>query len=205
MRLAAWRRGLGDTVEVRRADNPRFIEPRLDDPAWDQVYASAIFLRTRAAAERVKVIYPGAVIGGTGYDMALTVEDLGCPADQAPDYTDYPAWSQSLGFTQRGCRLRCDFCVVPKKEGAVREVATVWDIWRGEGHPRNLILLDNDFFGQPRWADRIAEILSTTQIYLTVSSGPQDAAAASLPSFILRRDSETPPLPIVESTEASHS
>lgn len=34
------------------------------------------------------------------------------------------------------------------------------DIWRGEGHPKTLHLLDNDFFGQPEseWRDRIAEI-----------------------------------------------
>lgn len=35
---------------------------------------------------------------------------------------------------------------------------TVASIWRGEGHPRKLHLLDNDFFGQPEWRERIREI-----------------------------------------------
>jgi hypothetical protein len=48
--------------------------------------------------------------------------------------------------------------VVPKKEGVVRSVASISDIWRGPGHPRKLHLLDNDFFGQPAWRARMQEI-----------------------------------------------
>ena len=33
------------------------------------------------------------------------------------DYSIYPKFDGSIGFTQRGCRLKCGFCVVPKKEG----------------------------------------------------------------------------------------
>jgi hypothetical protein len=51
MRLAAHHRDRGDTVELRRADNPRLIGPRLGDPAWDRVYGSLIFERTRPHAE----------------------------------------------------------------------------------------------------------------------------------------------------------
>jgi hypothetical protein len=32
------------------------------------------------------------------------------------------------------------------------------EIWRGGPWPRELVLLDNDFFGQPEWEKRIAEI-----------------------------------------------
>lgn len=35
---------------------------------------------------------------------------------------------------------------------------TIYDIWRGDPHPRKLHILDNDFFGQPEWRDRIEEI-----------------------------------------------
>jgi len=47
---------------------------------------------------------------------------------------------------------------VPQKEGAISEEQTIADIWRGEPWPKELLLLDNDFFGQPRWRDRIREI-----------------------------------------------
>ena len=56
-------------------------------------------------------------------------------ADEGPvDYTDYPKWKPSLGFSQRGCRLKCPFCVVPKKEGAISAGRSINDIWRGV-HP----------------------------------------------------------------------
>jgi hypothetical protein len=41
---------------------------------------------------------------------------------------------------------------------AVREEQTIADIWRGEPWPKEILLLDNDFFGQPRWRERIAEL-----------------------------------------------
>ena len=40
----------------------------------------------------------------------------------------------------------------------MREEQTIADIWRGDPWPRHLHLLDNDFFGQPRWQERIREI-----------------------------------------------
>lgn len=156
MRVAGHHRALGDYVELRRAGNMASVEVGLFDARWDTVYASAIFERSRPLAERVRAIYPGAVLGGTGWDIARTLDDVGITA--APDYSIYPDEARSIGFTQRGCRLRCSFCVVPRKEGAVRQEATIADIWRGEPWPRTLLLLDNDFFGQPAWRARVDEL-----------------------------------------------
>jgi hypothetical protein len=50
------------------------------------------------------------------------------------------------------------FCVVPNKEGFARAVNTIADIWRGDPWPKKIHLLDNDFFGNPKWRDRIREI-----------------------------------------------
>jgi hypothetical protein len=155
MRIAAHHRERGDQVELRVAGNMPAIERRLwDEP--DAVYASAIFTRTRPIAERLLQIWPRAIIGGTGWDLG-TLEQQGITT-KVTDYSIYPTFQQSLGFTQRGCRLSCEFCIVPKKEGKVKPEATIAEIWRGEPWPRELLLLDNDFFGQPRWRDRIAEI-----------------------------------------------
>ena len=158
MRIAAYHRAQGDPVELRRAGNERAIEPRLTDRPPDRVYASAIFTRTRVLAERVSTVYPGAVLGGTGIDPTVSLESVGIDPDGPVDYGDYPGWRSSIGFTQRGCRPRCGFCVVPAKEGAVRPVRTVGEIWRGEPWPRELLLLDNDFFGQSGWRDRLREV-----------------------------------------------
>lgn len=156
MRISSHHKAMGDEVELRRAQNITAVEREFWDH-HDLVYASLIFEKTRPIAERVKDIYPNAVIGGTGWDLSLTLEQIGIETKKQ-DFSIYPNWLQSIGFTQRGCRLKCPFCVVPRKEGAVTEENTINELWRGDPYPRELILLDNDFFGQPNWQKRIEEI-----------------------------------------------
>lgn len=156
MRIAAHHKARGDKVDLRLWYKPAAVRRDLFNE-WDMVYASLIFERTRPVAMRLRELFPDAVIGGTGWDRRARVEDHGIATDSL-DYGLYPAFRSSMGFTQRGCRLNCSFCVVPEKEGKVQPVATIQDIWRGEPWPRELLLLDNDFFGQDCWRERIAEI-----------------------------------------------
>jgi hypothetical protein len=155
MSLSAWHQSQGHEVVFTRS-----TERRLDDGHFDRVYASAIFRFSAPKIQRMRQEWPEAIIAGTGTDNPVTVEELIGGDPPPPDYSLYPEYAPSLGFTQRGCRLKCGFCVVPKKEGANRAAATIADIYRGEPHPRTLHLLDNDLFGQPRaeWEARIAEI-----------------------------------------------
>lgn len=157
MRMAAHYRGLGHTFDLRKAGNVRAVEPRLDDPKWDLVVASTIFEWTRPVAEHVRAIYPGAVVGGTGWRVESSLSELGIE-DGPLDYNDYPERRWSIGFATRGCRLKCGFCVVPRKEGKIQPVATIEQIWRGDPWPREVVLLDNDLFGNPRWAALIDEM-----------------------------------------------
>lgn len=154
MRIAAHHRDLGDEIVIRHGTA---FEIGLFDREPDLVYASCIFTKSAGTIMRLRSIWPDAIIGGTGIDPTRTVEHFGI-AGTALDYSIYPREQRSIGFTQRGCRLRCSFCVVPKKEGAIRPTATIHDIWRGAPWPRELLLLDNDFFGQPDWRERIQEI-----------------------------------------------
>lgn len=154
MRIAAHHRALGDSIEIRHG---AAFETGLWDQEPDKVYASSIFLKSKPLVERLLHVFPDAIIGGTGWDIGKTLESIGIDTAEV-DYSIYPRFRQSIGFTQRGCRLRCSFCVVPQKEGAMRPEATIYDIWRGDPWPRELLLLDNDFFGQANWRDRIAEI-----------------------------------------------
>lgn len=153
MRIAAHHRALGDNVSFRWTGSPR--RELWDAPA--KVYASAIFEKTRPAVEQLKREFPDAVVGGTGVDVASTLEAVGITTIRQ-DYSLYPEWRQSIGFTQRGCRLKCSFCVVPRKEGKIRGEQTIAELWRGDPWPKHLILLDNDFFGQPEWRERLNEI-----------------------------------------------
>jgi hypothetical protein len=155
MQIASWHKARGDAVTFSRETSHDMFEP-----TYDHVYGSAIFKFSADKIARLRTTYPHAIIGGTGSDSTQTVEDVIGEDWRGRDYSIYPTYIASLGFTQRGCRLSCKFCVVPGKEGKARSVATIADIWRGDGHPKKLHLLDNDFFGQPedQWRARIAEI-----------------------------------------------
>lgn len=153
MKLAHWHRAKGDEVVLTRR-----LERDLFEPAYDVVYGSAIFKFSQDRLMRFQHQWPGAIVGGTGTTYAHTVDDLIGDEYEHYDYADHPEVDYSMGFTQRGCRLRCKFCAVPEKEGKARSANTIADIWRGAPWPKKLHLLDNDFFGNPEWRDRVAEI-----------------------------------------------
>lgn len=132
----------------------------LFEPEYDAVFGSAIFSTTEKKLAAFRSAFPTAIVGGTGTGSNATVEELlGVDSYEYYDYNIYPDFPHSIGFTQRGCRLRCKFCVVPMKEGKVKEINTLADLWRGPGHPKNILLLDNDFFGQPRWKELCEEAI----------------------------------------------
>jgi hypothetical protein len=152
MKLAHYHQSKGDEVHLYRS-----VERDLFEPEWDIVYGSAIFKFSQVRLMRFMRQFPNAIVGGTGTHSAQTVEEL-IGDYEYYDYSIYPEVDYSIGFTQRGCRLKCKFCVVPTKEGKNRPAGSIWNIYRGEPHPRKLHLLDNDLFGNPEWRDRIKEI-----------------------------------------------
>jgi len=141
MKLAHWHRSQGHIVTLIRR------RPRdLFDPSYDKVYASSIFSESEKFFPQIKRDWPNAIFGGTGTTNNQTVESfIGTPYEFY-DYQDYPEFKESIGFTKRGCRLSCSFCVVPQKEGKPYFVNSINNIWRGAPYPRKLHLLDNDFF-----------------------------------------------------------
>ena len=156
MRLSSYYKENNDDVYFTRHITPELFE----NPYYDKVFASSIFGFSRDRIERLKIQYPNAIIGGTGTDNWTTKIEDHIGDYFKYDYSIYPDFEHSIGFTQRGCRLKCKFCVVPTKEGKNRSTSSIYDIWRGDGHPKKIHLLDNDFFGQPeeQWKERIKEI-----------------------------------------------
>jgi len=157
MRLAAHHRDRLDRVEFRRTPTAEAVEPEFGD-TFDRIYASTIFKRSVPIVEALLAARPDAIVGGTGWNLTTKLEDYGVQTAGPLDYSLYPLFKRSIGFSQRGCRLRCEFCVVPEKEGRPRDEHTIAEIWRGEPYPRELLLLDNDFFGAPGWRRRVEEI-----------------------------------------------
>ena len=113
MKLAAFHKARGDDVHFSRSP---YRSPT--EPAYDRVCGSAIFSFSGKRVERFKAEFPDALVGGT-HDPTntVTVEDI-VGDHQGLDYSLWPDFTASLGFTQRGCRLKCGFCLVPHRQDA---------------------------------------------------------------------------------------
>ena len=170
MKLAAWHRRAGDNVFLTS-----FLRdlPFVDTP--DKVYSSSIFEFSGERRKRFSDLFPNAVTGGDGYrpiwnDLKVVGRNLGSnlrevirdenPDTIVPDYSDYPRFTASIGYSQRGCRLDCGFCRMKTREGEAKKVLSLLDIWRGDPWPKHIVLLDNDFFGQQEWAAQLDEAIS---------------------------------------------
>lgn len=129
MKLSRYHKERGDEVE--------FANPLFGD--YDILYRSKVFTFTpddmniyHAHEERR---------GGTGYGI---FENLPEEIDMLqPDYSFFGIDDVAYGFTTRGCCNRCEWCVVPRKEGQIHAYMNIEDIAAGN-NTRNLILMDNN-------------------------------------------------------------
>lgn len=152
MRLSTYYKSLGADVHFTRV--VRAPTKRKSPPHFDRVYASSLFKFSSKKIERLKMSYPDAIIGGTGAERQSRLI-----IPEVYDYSLYPEFEDSIGFSQRGCRLKCVFCMVPETEGPMKNNMTINEIWRGGKHPKRIVLLDNDFFGQEFWREKSNEII----------------------------------------------
>lgn len=133
MRISAWHKAQGDSVE--------WFSPLM---LYDRVYASKVFTFTPDDP----YLPPDAIRGGTGYNVTSHLP----PEIDAmkPDYTIYPQFEEAYGFLTRGCVNKCPWCVVPKKEGAIKIVGDIEEICNtNTGFRRKAILMDNNFLAAP--------------------------------------------------------
>ena len=91
--------------------------------------------------------------GGTGVDIEKKLPDN--IEREEPDYSLYPENKYSYGFISRGCIRNCSFCFVPKKEGMIKQVATVDSIVRHKVTK----FLDNNILALPNHKDILQELV----------------------------------------------
>tara|TARA_Y100000310_G_C20510998_1_gene728852 strand:+ start:113 stop:1021 length:909 start_codon:yes stop_codon:yes gene_type:complete len=141
MKISQFHKQQGDDVEMY---SPIWLDN------YDKIYASKVF----DFSDGSMILKDRMIIGGTGWDIYSTLQ----PKFEYmnPDYSLYK-YKHSIGFTMRGCRFNCKFCVVPEKEGRPKPYNTIDEIWNNRDSDF-IVLLDNDFFGNPEWAERIKEI-----------------------------------------------
>ena len=144
MKIARYYRELGEEVEWA---NSMFGH-------YDKVYQSKIFTFSEDCNETFDCEIER---GGTGYDLRKELpEDI---ENCNPDYSIYPNLDKKVayGFLTRGCPNKCAWCVVPKKEGAVRPYRDVEEI-AVDGRT-NLILMDNNILASDYGLEQIEKIV----------------------------------------------
>lgn len=134
MRISAWHKMRGDEVE--------WYQPMFSNP--DLIYASKIFTFTADFTEYAPWD-PIPIRGGTGYDVKSSLPD---EIDRLlPDYSIYSEIPYAVGFLSRGCIRHCSWCVVPEKEGTIRQYDDIERIAQGR---RRVVLMDNNFLANDR-------------------------------------------------------
>lgn len=125
MKISAYHKLLGDTVEWW-----------LPNGVYDRVYSSKVFSFTPE-----NPYLPADVIkGGTGYGL---FSDLPSEIDEMfPDYSLFPDCDYAIGYITRGCPNHCRWCVVPRKEGAIKPYRTWQQLVRPDTD--KLVLMDNN-------------------------------------------------------------
>ena len=137
-KIAAFHRNKGDIVEWYDG---------MFGGEYDMVYMAKVFNFSPDYTGYVNA--KQIVRGGTGYDVHSILPDK--IDDCQPDYSIYPSVpdNTSYGFLTRGCPNKCFWCVVPKKEGAIRPY---WDIDRVANGRKNVVLMDNNFLAAGDYA-----------------------------------------------------
>lgn len=157
MKLSAWHKSQGDTVEWWS-----------ESGFYDRVYMSKVFDETYTpdapepsnAAEIIK--------GGTGYGLENRLPNE--IEHTYPDYSLYPELTKetAYGFLTRGCPRRCSFCLVSKKEGRQsKKVADLSEFWSGQKYIK---LLDPNLLACPDHP-ALLEQLAASGAYVDFTQG----------------------------------
>lgn len=139
-KISAWHKAQGDEVV--------WYEP-LFTGHCDKVYVSKVFNFTPDIDFFIDA--DEIVRGGTGYDASIT---LSTEIDMTqPDYSIYPLLPKdtAYGFLTRGCPNKCKWCVVPKKEGAIRPYMDIDEIALAGARPK-IVLMDNNILAAGDYA-----------------------------------------------------
>lgn len=155
MKISAWHKAKGDTVEWC-----------LPIDHYDIIYQAKVFDETYSPdidwiPQADKVIK-----GGTGYGL-----DNKLPEEIEhiyPDYSLYPQHKFALGFLTRGCPRGCEFCIVADKEGKRSyKVADLKEFWHRHKHIK---LLDPNLLACREHLDLLQQLVNS-KAYVDFTQG----------------------------------
>lgn len=122
----------------------------------DKIYVSCVFTINRHKCKDWEGI---ADIGGSGYDLHKKLS----PEIEA--VKPRINW----GFTTRGCIRKCYFCIVPQKEGSIRVIGDIYDLW--DGKSKNIMILDNNILAIPLHFKNICSQLRKENLIVDFNQG----------------------------------
>lgn len=123
----------------------------------DKIYVSAILDWNKKKAQEYEVY--GAEIGGSGYDIKKTL----------PPEIESIKPHLNFGFTTRGCIRNCGFCIVQEKEGPIRIVGDIYDLW--DKKSKKIILYDNNILAAPDHFFKICKQLRKEKLKIDFNQG----------------------------------
>lgn len=167
MKLSAWHKQQGDTVEWYDQLFHSTGKP------FDKVYMSKVFSFTPDFPYHVNA--KEVIKGGSGYCIRLkdgkevydTEKDSLLPPEIETIYPDYSIYydiipevkNTAYGFLTRGCPRGCKFCHVGCKEGRKSyKVADLGAFWRGQ---KNIILLDPNITACEDWKPLFQQLIDS--------------------------------------------
>lgn len=170
MKLSAWHKNQGDTVE--------WYDPLLGGH-YDKCYMSKVFSFT----EDYPYFVDADVIsrGGSGYCISLvdgkevydSDKDINLPYEIEhiyPDYSIYGITDTAYGYLSRGCPRKCDFCIIKDKPSdgrCARKVADLSEFWNGQ---KNIQLCDPNTLACPDWRDILQQLIDSNS-YVEFNQG----------------------------------
>lgn len=138
-----------------RGDKVTWDFPLMTDHA-DKIYVSVIYTWNK---DKCKEWEGRAEIGGSGYDLKKVL----------PPEIEKVKPRINWGFTTRGCIRNCPFCVVPEKEGGIKVVGDIYDIW--DGAAEKITLLDNNILALPDHFFKICNQLKKENLRVDFNQG----------------------------------